>query len=159
MPARSVCELGGLSQTAVKVFTTRPCQWLADTGPIKRSGSLPVAVARADGHQVAYAPGLAMRRIADLYPGRAKTDVFNGGPQQIVGLAMLGRRVDRWGRERSPATSGASLTRGQPEGCLDHETAGIKPQVSPVPILWYSRQGYERTQLAQLLPYLPFVTF
>jgi transposase len=37
-------------------------------------GALPVAVARAAGHQVAYLPGLTMRRIADLYPGRAKTD-------------------------------------------------------------------------------------
>jgi transposase len=37
-------------------------------------GALPVAVARACGHHVAYLPGLAMRRIADLYPGRAKTD-------------------------------------------------------------------------------------
>jgi hypothetical protein len=37
-------------------------------------GALPVAVARAAGHQVAYLPGLAMRRIADLYPGRAKTN-------------------------------------------------------------------------------------
>lgn len=37
-------------------------------------GALPVAVARAGGHQVAYLPGLAMRRIADLHPGTAKTD-------------------------------------------------------------------------------------
>ncbi|MEU8265275.1 IS110 family transposase [Micromonospora sp. NPDC048999] len=37
-------------------------------------GALSVAVARACGHQVAYLPGLAMRRIADLYPGSAKTD-------------------------------------------------------------------------------------
>ena len=37
-------------------------------------GALPVAVARAAGHQVAYLPGLAMRRIADLHPGNAKTD-------------------------------------------------------------------------------------
>jgi transposase len=37
-------------------------------------GALPVAVARACGHQVAYLPGLAMRRIADLYPGNTKTD-------------------------------------------------------------------------------------
>ncbi len=35
-------------------------------------GALPVA--RACGHQMAYLPGLAMRRIADLYPGTAKTD-------------------------------------------------------------------------------------
>ncbi len=37
-------------------------------------GALPIAVARAAGHQVAYLPGLAMRRIADLHPGSAKTD-------------------------------------------------------------------------------------
>ncbi|GGM84256.1 insertion sequence element ISSfl2 transposase [Longimycelium tulufanense] len=37
-------------------------------------GALPVAVARSCGHDVAYLPGLAMRRIADLYPGTAKTD-------------------------------------------------------------------------------------
>jgi len=38
-------------------------------------GALPVAVARACGHDVGgYLPGLAMRRTADLYPGKAKTD-------------------------------------------------------------------------------------
>ncbi|MDL4817382.1 IS110 family transposase [Actinomadura opuntiae] len=37
-------------------------------------GALPLAVARDMGCQVAYLPGLAMRRIADLYPGEAKTD-------------------------------------------------------------------------------------
>ncbi len=37
-------------------------------------GALPLAVARDAGCQVAYLPGLAMRRIADLYPGEAKTD-------------------------------------------------------------------------------------
>src|SRR3954470_16480794 len=37
-------------------------------------GALPVAVARAAGCQVAYLPGLAMRRIADLHPGQAQTD-------------------------------------------------------------------------------------
>ncbi|MDV6277832.1 IS110 family transposase [Rhodococcus erythropolis] len=37
-------------------------------------GALPITVARACGHQVAYLPGLSMRRIADLYPGNAKTD-------------------------------------------------------------------------------------
>lgn len=37
-------------------------------------GALPVAVARAAGVEVAYLPGLAMRRIADLHPGNAKTD-------------------------------------------------------------------------------------
>lgn len=37
-------------------------------------GALPVTVARACGHQVAYLPGPSMRRAADLYPGQAKTD-------------------------------------------------------------------------------------
>ena len=37
-------------------------------------GALPVAVARDLGVDVAYLPGLAMRRIADLHPGNAKTD-------------------------------------------------------------------------------------
>ncbi|SDR87689.1 IS110 family RNA-guided transposase [Microlunatus soli] len=37
-------------------------------------GALPVAVARAMDIEVAYLPGLAMRRIADLHPGSAKTD-------------------------------------------------------------------------------------
>jgi hypothetical protein len=37
-------------------------------------GALSIAVARASGCQVAYLPGLAMRRIADLHPGAAKTD-------------------------------------------------------------------------------------
>ncbi|AQP52323.1 IS110 family transposase [Tessaracoccus flavescens] len=37
-------------------------------------GALPVTVARAMGIEVAYLPGLAMRSIADLHPGNAKTD-------------------------------------------------------------------------------------
>ncbi|OKL50704.1 IS110 family transposase, partial [Bowdeniella nasicola] len=37
-------------------------------------GALPIAVARDLGAGVAYLPGLAMRKAADLYPGRSKTD-------------------------------------------------------------------------------------
>jgi transposase len=37
-------------------------------------GALPVTVARSEGILVAYLPGLAMRRIADLHAGEAKTD-------------------------------------------------------------------------------------
>lgn len=37
-------------------------------------GALPVAVARATDCAVAYLPGLATRKAADLYPGQAKTD-------------------------------------------------------------------------------------
>ena len=42
-------------------------------------GALPVAVAQAEGITVAYLPGLAMRRIADLHPGEAKTDARDAG--------------------------------------------------------------------------------
>src|SRR5690606_40929162 len=37
-------------------------------------GALAVTLARAMGIDLAYLPGLAMRRIADLHPGAAKTD-------------------------------------------------------------------------------------
>lgn len=37
-------------------------------------GALVIAVARSLGIDVGYLPGLAMRRIADLYPGEGKTD-------------------------------------------------------------------------------------
>lgn len=37
-------------------------------------GALPVAVAQTEGILVGYLPGLAMRRIADLHSGEAKTD-------------------------------------------------------------------------------------
>lgn len=54
---------------------------LAERGPVlvvvdqpASIGALAVAVARSMGIDVAYLPGLAMRRIADLHPGQAKTD-------------------------------------------------------------------------------------
>ena len=54
---------------------------LAEHGPVlvvvdqpSSIGALPIAVARAMGIEVAYLPGLAMRRLADLHPGNAKTD-------------------------------------------------------------------------------------
>jgi hypothetical protein len=37
-------------------------------------GALPITVAQAERILVGYLPGLAMRRIADLHPGEAKTD-------------------------------------------------------------------------------------
>ncbi len=37
-------------------------------------GGLPLAVARSEGVEVGYLPGLAMRRIGDLHAGEAKTD-------------------------------------------------------------------------------------
>ena len=54
---------------------------LAERGPVlvvvdqpASIGALAVTIARALGIDVAYLPGLAMRRIADLHPGNAKTD-------------------------------------------------------------------------------------
>jgi len=54
---------------------------LQDHGPVllvvdqpATIGALPVAVAQTAGATVGYLPGLAMRRIADLHPGEAKTD-------------------------------------------------------------------------------------
>lgn len=54
---------------------------LQDRGPVlmvvdqpNTIGALPIAVARDIGCTVAYLPGLAMRKAADLYPGRSKTD-------------------------------------------------------------------------------------
>ena len=52
-------------------------------------GALPVAVARACGHEVAYLPGLAMRRIADLHPGAAKTDARDAFVIADAALAEL----------------------------------------------------------------------
>ncbi|MEE1622710.1 IS110 family transposase, partial [Zafaria sp. Z1313] len=40
----------------------------------KTIGALPVAIAQSIGIDVAYLPGLTMRRVADLHPGQAKTD-------------------------------------------------------------------------------------
>lgn len=50
--------------------------------------ALPVAVARAEGVLVAYLPGLAMHRIADLHAGEAKTDARDA---EYAALASTGR--------------------------------------------------------------------
>ena len=53
-------------------------------------GALPVTVARAMGIEVAYLPGLAMRRIADLHPGNAKTDARDAFIIAEAGRTMRG---------------------------------------------------------------------
>ncbi|GAB3810080.1 hypothetical protein GCM10027605_47150 [Micromonospora zhanjiangensis] len=55
-------------------------------------GALPVAVARACGHQIAYLPGLVMRQLADLQSGTAKTDARDA--YVIADAAHTLRRVD-----------------------------------------------------------------
>lgn len=61
-------------------------------------GALPVAVARAEGVLVAYLPGLAMRRIADLHAGEAKTDARDAAtivkPRLAQQLAALRQQRD-----------------------------------------------------------------
>jgi hypothetical protein len=69
-------------------------------------GALAVAVARSLGIEVAYLPGLAMRRIADLHPGQGKTDLltelagrsWGWCVRGSVGLARFRPRDQRWGR-------------------------------------------------------------
>ena len=64
-------------ETALRrVFTTlaRHGRTLVVVDQPAAIGALTIAVARDMGIDVGYLPGLAMRRIADLYPGQAKTD-------------------------------------------------------------------------------------
>ena len=60
-------------------------------------GALPVAVARDCGADIAYLPGLAMRKAADLYPGQAKTDARDAFIIADTARTMLHtmRSVDR----------------------------------------------------------------
>jgi hypothetical protein len=44
-------------------------------------GALPLTVARGAGCQAFHLPGLAMQRIADLYPGEAVAITFHRPPQ------------------------------------------------------------------------------
>jgi len=68
-------------------------------------GALPIAVARCLGIEVAYLPGLAMRRIADLHPGEGKTDLLTELPGGFPGwrvrlpvvVARFPPRDQRWG--------------------------------------------------------------
>lgn len=92
-------------------------------------GALPVVVAQASGIEVGYLPGLAMRRIADLNPGEAETDVRDAliiasaarttphtlrtletADEQVAELTMLGGFKDDPAKE-GPATS--NRIRGQ----------------------------------------------
>ena len=63
-------------------------------------GALPLAVARDMGCPVAYLPGLTMRRIADLYPGEAKTDA-----RDAFIIADAARAMPHTLRARSTSTT------------------------------------------------------
>jgi hypothetical protein len=73
---------------------------LAARGPVlvvvdqpATTGALPIAVTCAVGAEVTYLPGLAMRRIADLHPGAAKTESLRGFRRLHL--------VRRWGGDTS----------------------------------------------------------
>jgi len=55
-------------------FSSKHGQVLVVVDQPKTIGALVVALAQQLGSQVAYLPGLTMRRVADLHPGQAKTD-------------------------------------------------------------------------------------
>jgi hypothetical protein len=76
-------------------------------------GALPVAVARDCGCEVAYLTGLAMRKAADLYPGKPKTDARDAFIIADTARAMPHtlRTVDRDSESPDSNTSGPSWPR------------------------------------------------
>jgi transposase len=58
----------------LKELVTKHGELLVVVDQPKTIGALVIAVAQQLGFQVAYLPGLTMRRVADLHPGQAKTD-------------------------------------------------------------------------------------
>lgn len=86
-------------------------------------GALPVAVAQAMGLDTAYLPGLAMRRIADLHPGSAKTDARDAFviADAARTLPHTLRSVDIAG----PAMADLAVLMGYDDDLRDEVTAGI----------------------------------
>ena len=86
-------------------------------------GALPLAVAKAQGVEVGYLPGLAMRRIADLHAGEAKTDA-----RDAVIIAQAARTMPhalRALRRDDEVTSELAMLSG-----FDEDLAGQINQVS-----------------------------
>lgn len=61
-------------QELLKEFSAKHGELLVVVDQPKTIGALGIAVAQQLGTQVAYLPGLTMRRVADLHPVQAKTD-------------------------------------------------------------------------------------
>ncbi|MER6239067.1 IS110 family transposase [Streptomyces clavifer] len=81
-------------------------------------GALGQGVARDAGCRVAYLPGLAMRRIADLYPGEAKTDA-----KDAAVIADAARTVPHTLRSLEPSdeiTAGLTVLTGRREPLVTH---------------------------------------
>ena len=85
-------------------------------------GALPVAVAQAMGIDTAYLPGLAMRRMADLHPGNAKTDARDAFVIADAARTMPHtlRSVDIAG----PAMADLAVLMGYDDDLRDQVTAG-----------------------------------
>mgnify|MGYP003584875234 FL=1 len=85
-------------------------------------GALPVAVAQAMGLDTGYLPGLAMRRIADLHPGTAKTDARDAYviADAARTLPHTLRSVDIAG----PAMADLAVLMGYDDDLRDQVTAG-----------------------------------
>nr|WP_279306241.1 transposase [Rhodococcus globerulus] len=116
-------------------------------------GALPVTVARACGHDVAYLPGLSMRRIADLYPGQAKTDARDAFIIADTARAMphtLRRSIPATKYWPSSACSSGSTTilpakpPGSATASADYSPASIRHwngssgPASAIPLFWKS---------------------
>jgi len=69
-------EITNTESSLRAIFTSMAAQGrvLVVVDQLHSIGALPVTVAQAMGVDVAYLPGLSMRRLADLHPGNAKTD-------------------------------------------------------------------------------------
>ena len=85
-------------------------------------GALPVAAAQAMGLDTGYLPGLAMRRIADLHPGTAKTDARDAYviADAARTLPHTLRSVDIAG----PALADLAVLMGYDDDLRDQVTAG-----------------------------------
>ncbi len=83
-------------------------------------GALPVAVARSEGVLVGYLPGLAMRRIAELHSGEAKTDARGAATNAaVVVLPRLALQL-------------ITLRKQRDEVALEVEQRGLAPPLYPV---------------------------
>jgi len=82
-------------------------------------GALPVTVARACGHDVAYLSGLSMRRIADLYPVDVLAPEAVSGP--VVNEAALLRPGMRVVPAGTPADRGVLLAVAEVIGTVQCE--------------------------------------
>ena len=74
-----------------------------------------------DGHRHRYLPGLAMRRMADLYPGNAKTDARDA--YVIADAARTMPHTLRWTDIPGPAMADLAVLTGYDDDLRDEVTA------------------------------------